>query len=154
MFDFTALDRKMLKKKMKYRRRARLAKQFRRMKRRALRAARSLSRIVAYVGAILFILVATFFCLIYSVKFEPPVAMAWISASMLGTLQGWLLLEPFEIVVGATKGEWTDSMKDVYMEKMGGERYQAAMYTRIYYRRKVTKLNFEEFFVVVRYNTT
>ena len=123
-----ALDRKMLKKKMKYRRRARLAKQFRRMKRRALRAARSLSRIIAYVGAILFILVATFFCLIYSVKFDPPVAMAWISASMLGTLQGWLLLEPFEIVVGATKGEWTDSMKDVYMEKMGGERYQAAMY--------------------------
>eukprot|EP00944_MAST-04C_sp_MAST-4C-sp1_P000750 g750.t1 len=123
-----ALDRKMLKKKMKYRRRARLAKQFRRMKRRALRAARSLSRIVAYVGAVLFILVATFFCLIYSVKFEPPVAMAWISASMLGALQGWLLLEPFEIVVGATKGEWTDSMKDVYMEKMGGERYQAAMY--------------------------
>ena len=123
-----ALDRKMLKKKMKYRRRARLAKQFRRMKRRALRAARSLSRIVAYVGAVLFILVATFFCLIYSVKFEPPVAMAWISASMLGALQGWLLLELFEIVVGATKGEWTDSMKDVYMEKMGGERYQAAMY--------------------------
>ena len=111
-----------------FRRRARLAKQFRRMKRRALRAARKLSRIVAYVGAILFILVATFFCLIYSVKFEPPVAMAWISASMLGTLQGWLLLEPFEIVVGATKGEWTDSMKDVYMEKLGGERYQAAMF--------------------------
>jgi hypothetical protein len=123
-----ALDRKMLRKKMKFRRRARLAKQFRRMKRRALRAARKLSRIVAYVGAILFILVATFFCLIYSVKFEPPVAMAWISASMLGTLQGWLLLEPFEIVVGATKGEWTDSMKDVYMEKLGGERYQAAMF--------------------------
>ena len=37
---------------MKFRRRARLAKQFRRMKRRALRAARKLSRIVAYVGAL------------------------------------------------------------------------------------------------------
>ena len=50
-------------------------------------------------------LVATFFCLIYSVKFDLLMAMAWINASMLGTLQGWLLLEPFEIVVGATKGE-------------------------------------------------
>ena len=122
------MDRKILKKKMKYRRRERLAKQYRKLKRHAMRAARKLNRWVAWMGSFLFILVATFFCLIYSVKFEPAVAMAWISASMLGTLQGWILLEPFEIVIGATKGEWTDSMKDVYMEKMGGERLQAAMY--------------------------
>ena len=120
----------MLKKKMKYRRMERLAKQFSKLKRKALSGARKLNRIVAWIGSVLFILVATFFCLIYSVKFDPPVAMAWISASMLGTLQGWILLEPFETIVGATKGEWAESMKGVYMEKMGGEQFQAAMYKR------------------------
>ena len=64
--------------------------------------------------------------LIYSLKFEPNVAMAWITASMIGTLQGWLLLEPLEAVIGTLQGEFTDTMSETYMEKMDGDRIAAA----------------------------
>ena len=36
--------------------------------------------------------------------------------------------EHLEVVVGAMKGEFVDSMKDVYMEKMDGARQQAALF--------------------------
>ena len=81
-----------MKKKMKYRRRQNMGKRLRKMKRRALRGARKGLRTLAYVGSGIFILFTTFMALIYSLKFEPNVAMAWITASMIGTLQGWLLL--------------------------------------------------------------
>ena len=45
---------------------------------------------------------------------------------MIGTLQGWLLLEPLEAVIGTLQGELTDTMGDVYMEKMDGDRVAAS----------------------------
>jgi hypothetical protein len=120
-------DPKIMKKKLKLVRRRKAKRMLKRLRRRALKFARKLSRIVAYLGCFLFILIAGYFNLIYAIKFTPDVAMSWIVSSVFASLQGWLLVEPFEVCYGATKQEFVDAAGDTYMQEGGGDRQQAAM---------------------------
>ena len=95
---------------------------------RTLRAALKFSHIMAYFGAVLFILVCGYFNLIYTIKFEVPQAYAWLISSVLGTLQGWLLLEPVEISWASSKEHVRDALKTAYMDHGGGDRVQAGMF--------------------------
>ena len=57
-----------------------------------------------------------------------PQAYAWLISSVLGTLQGWLLLEPVEISWASSKEHVRDALKEAYMEKGGGDRVQAGLF--------------------------
>ena len=121
-------ERKLERKRLKLTRRKRIAKAMKRLKRKALRFARSLNRCGAYAGSFLFLLIATYFNLIFAIKFEPATAQEWLFSGLLGLAQQLLLVEPIEILYSSFREYVLETAGETYMREGGGDRIQAANY--------------------------
>ena len=121
-------ERKLERKKLKLTRQKRVAKAMKRLKRKALRFARSLNRCGAFAGSFLFILIATYFNLIFAIKFEPTTAREWLFSGLVGLSQQLLLVEPIEILYGSIREYVLETAGETYMREGGGDRIQAGTY--------------------------
>ena len=62
------------------------------------------------MGSFLFINLAIYVCLMFTLVMEGEKAFAWISGSVLSLLLGWMLISPFEAVVASAKAEVVDGL--------------------------------------------